>query len=164
VRKENVSLNVKETHTHRTCFETKEQARRHTEKVRQSNSAKTTSSVNRDVLCNHLFLPFQTMRVRQFRLGIFFRVHIVSWLLRRYFLMTVPRTEVFSSLAPECVIFAPSASSISKANRVSSASEIRFYFLSRRLFHSHLRALLPTSGPSLSLSLSLSLFLRQKTR
>jgi len=49
VRKENVSLNVKETHTHRTCFETKEQARRHTEKVRQSNSAKTTSSVNRDI-------------------------------------------------------------------------------------------------------------------
>lgn len=55
--------------------------------------------------------------------------------------MTVPRTKVFSSLAPECVIFASSASSISKANRVSSASEIRFYSFRRDSFCSHLYCL-----------------------
>lgn len=72
-------------------------------------------------------------------LRIFFPCTCRSAINRRYSLMTVPRTEVFSSLAPECVTLAWSASSISKANRVSSASEIRFYSLNKRhSFHSRL--------------------------
>lgn len=67
----------------------------------------------------------------------YFSVHIFfsRWLINRHYgLVTVPRTEVFSSLAPECVILAWSASSISKANRVSSASEICSFLLSQTLF------------------------------
>lgn len=64
---------------------------------------------------------------------------------QHYSFTTVPRIEVFSSLAPECVILVSSVSSISKANRVSSASEITFYSHNRHLFYSHLHRLLRIS-------------------